>query len=129
MRSCSAPHLGDVGVARDAAGEPRGERLEHREHVEHVAHVLRVNRAHDRAARRHQLDQPFAREELERLAQRRARHAELRAELAFVDARARQQRALDDQVAHASRRPGRAGCGAGDRRRGRRQRGQDRVTA
>ena len=44
---------------------------------------------HDRAARRDELDQPFAREELERLAQRRARHAELRAELAFVDARAR----------------------------------------
>jgi hypothetical protein len=45
-----AAHLRDVGVARHAAREPAGERLEHRQHVEHAAHVLRGELAHDRAA-------------------------------------------------------------------------------
>ena len=93
------PHLRDPGVARLRAGDQAGLLLQHADDLEHVAHLAGAELLDHRAACRDQLDQPLGGQILDRLAQRRAGHAQLLADLALVQAGAGRQGALDDHVA------------------------------
>jgi len=68
-----------------------------------VRHVVGRQLHGDRAAVRQVLDQAFGGEQLQRLAQRRARYLQLLGELALVQLLARRDAALDDQRAQPLR--------------------------
>ena len=86
-------------MAAISASEAGGELFQRADGLQHVADVLQREAAHHGALGRHQLDQPLARQRLDRLAQRCARHAELRAELRLDQSRAGGELPLDDEVA------------------------------
>ena len=81
-------------------GETPGEPLQVPDHDQRVLHILRTELTHERTAAGRQFQQPFARQVLERLPEGSARNAEFLAELAFMDATARHEGALDDHVAN-----------------------------
>ena len=68
-------------------------------HVEQFAEIVLAQLPHAGAAVGQQLDQPFGRQYLQRLAQRRARNAQHLAELALRHAAAVGNVALDDVIA------------------------------
>ncbi|MNT14329.1 hypothetical protein D3C72_1493300 [compost metagenome] len=78
-------HLGQLLVG-DALGRQLARHaLEHRQHLEGVEHVGLGELHRHRAAVGQQVDQPLGRQQLDGLAQRRARHVQLQAQLAFVE--------------------------------------------
>ena len=84
--------------------DPRGgERADHRlqaaQDVDDLLQLLDGQRRHRGTAVGQDLDQPLGRQDLEALAQRRARDAELLAQQPLVEALPGAQHALDDQVA------------------------------
>jgi len=86
--------LGDV-----CAGELARQPFQRAHHLERVHDLVATQFRDLRAAVRQQDDQPFRRQHLERLAQRRARDGELFAQHAFVEPFAGRQCALGDHVA------------------------------
>lgn len=91
----------DVRIGGELAGKPSRQFLQAPQHGQHILHVLRAEPLHDGTPRGDELHQPFARQVLDRLAQRCAGNPELFAELSFVQPHSRFQAALDDHVAQA----------------------------
>ena len=83
---------------RDFAGPAGGVLFQRAEDIQHVRGFLGAELFHDGAAGGDQLDQTFAGQKLDRLAQGRARYAKLRTDLTLVDAGAGRQVALDDHI-------------------------------
>ncbi|MCY1249584.1 hypothetical protein D9M72_631290 [compost metagenome] len=79
-------HFGNARVACRLAGELAGELLQRLQDRQHVMYVLGAEALDDGAPARDELHQSFARQVLDGFAQWRARHAQLFAELAFVQA-------------------------------------------
>lgn len=65
-----SPHLGDLGVRGRLASQPAGQFLQRTQDSQHVPHVLRAEALHHGATARHQFDEPFARQILDRFAKR-----------------------------------------------------------
>lgn len=94
-----SPDFGNLFVRCRHTGEAAGQLFETFQHDQHVVHVLAAEPLDDRAAARNEFDQTLAGEILDRLAQGRARDAELLSELALVHPCSRWQFALDNHVA------------------------------
>src|SRR6185437_10643977 len=93
--------LGDVEVALVVAGEPPGrplggQALELRPHQVHVAALLGAEPAHDGAAVAELVDEPDRLELAQRLAHRRAAHAETARQVFLAQARPQRDAARDD---------------------------------
>ena len=78
----------------------RGEALDATQGFEQVHELPNRQLRHVGAPSRHELDQSFSGENLQRFAQRSPRNLKLLAELRFVDPFARRQPSLDDHVAN-----------------------------
>ena len=92
-----------VVVGDAPASHVDGEALEAGEHRIDVLDEGGIEIGHARAAPRQHLHQALAREQPQRLAQRRARDAELPAQVALGEPAPRLERAVDDQLAQHAR--------------------------
>ena len=91
-------YLGDFGVGDVFAGKAPGEAFEPAHDVEQFCQIALAQLPHPGAAVRQQFDQSFRGQHLQGFAQRRARDAQHLAKLAFGNATAVRNVALDDVV-------------------------------
>ena len=91
--------LVDIGARHARGGKLCRDPLERAQRFKEIDDLARRQKRHARAAPGHEFDQPFGGEDLQRLAQRRARNLQLFAQFEFVDPFARGQPSFDDHVA------------------------------